>query len=795
MEARARSFRSDLRAASSALVAILVSGALFVGSAGVILAISHDQAESLPADATEAASLHSRATSVLDLLMQSPGFAYDLDDDVVFSEWTVAPDLVAPPEGGGPESGGRLGLLSSLDPGLSYDKFHNLQDAEFEENNADGHVNYIEARRALGLDQYELDFHIRAFPSLPDVCGRLTNVDEEICPDGVAGQLHPIKVTYVGHFACPNHPSSTDECEYDLPATDDDPTPWENDYLEQLVDGFCPFLYDTDTRTPLAYEGGAFSWPGSLLHEDLCALGQRGDVIPDNKDLIQDELKDRLQDPAGNPDLSEVNVLILGSEVDHSALQSAQIENQVAPWVLAGGYLIVLGTHSTNTQWLNSLYHLGIHSSGGGVLFNDENHPVLHEPNELDYTQFDPQGQAWQYTGSGADSFATVAQTTGSGPPDSILAISDPGAFGEGNIVFTSWFPYDLLHEGPGVGYHQGLSFVDNLLNLGRHRTLYLDYGPEMPQNAPVVPGVARSFMDVSQVWEEYGSVAMTVILWVFPQTAESITSVDESPATTAPQALFGVTCVYLVCTFDGTNSYDVDGTIVHYAWDFGDGTTQSGPATIDHTYAAVGTYLPSLNVTDDDGLTDVRAHTLDATGTGGNGAPVAAFTFDCDGANCAFTSTSVDPDLDSLEFLWVFRKEGTSPEEPPEGTSPEEDPEFWFSTDGAYLVTLIVEDAVGETHQTTQTVVVELPELVFPAGTPYESGSRDKVDLTWSDATAYGIDVYVDGVKRITYLGIAGTEPFDAGKKQDIQGTYTYQACHKGTTVCAASINLLFPP
>jgi hypothetical protein len=785
MEARARSFRSDLRAASSALVAILVSGALFVGSAGVILAISHDQAESLPADATEAASLHSRATSVLDLLMQSPGFAYDLDDDVVFSEWTVAPDLVAPPDGAGPEAGGRLGLLSSLDPGLSYDKFHNLQDAEFEADNSDGHVNYIEARRALGLDQYGLDFHIRAFPTLPDVCGRLTNVDEEICPDGVAGQLHPIKVTYVGHFACPNHPSSTDECEYDLPATDDDPTPWENDYLEQLVDGFCPFLYDTDTRTPLAYDDGpgGFAWAGSLQHSVLCAAGQRGDVIPDNKDLIQDELKDRLQDPAGNPDLSEVNVLILGSEVDHSALQSAQIENQVAPWVLAGGYLIVLGTHSTNTQWLNSLYHLGIHSSGGGVLFNDEHHPVLHEPNELDYTQFDPQGQAWQYTGSGADSFATVAQTTGSGPPDSILAISDPGAFGEGNIVFTSWFPYDLLHEGPGVGYDQGLFFVDNLLNLGRHRTLYLDYGPEMPQNAPVNPGVARSFMDISQVWEEYGTVVMTVILWVFPQTAESFTSVDESPSLRTPTALFGVTCLDLVCTFDASNSYDVDGTIGHYAWDFGDLATAEG-ASVVHEYAS-GTYFPTLTVTDDDGLTDSRAHSLGATDPGGNGAPVAGFTFVCDGANCGFTSTSTDPDPDDLEYLWVFGNQGTSAVA---------HPAFWFTTDGAHEVILIVEDAVGATSQISQQVVVSLPGLVFGAGAPYASGSRDYVDLTWSSAMPYGIDVYVDGVKRVTYLGAAGTESYDAGKKSDIEGPYTYQACHKATTVCAPSFFVTFP-
>jgi hypothetical protein len=51
---------------------------------------------------------------------------------------------------------------------------------------------------------------------------------------------------------------------------------------------------------------------------------------------------------------------------------------------------------------------------------------------------------------------------------------------------------------------------------------------------------------------------------------------------------------------FDGSASHD-DGTIVSYAWDFGDRTTGSG-ATATHKYAAVGTYTATLTVTDDAG-------------------------------------------------------------------------------------------------------------------------------------------------------------------------------------------------
>jgi len=51
----------------------------------------------------------------------------------------------------------------------------------------------------------------------------------------------------------------------------------------------------------------------------------------------------------------------------------------------------------------------------------------------------------------------------------------------------------------------------------------------------------------------------------------------------------------------DGSASYDPDGTIVSYDWDFGDNTTGTG-ALVSHTYTAVGVYIASLTVTDDRG-------------------------------------------------------------------------------------------------------------------------------------------------------------------------------------------------
>ena len=51
----------------------------------------------------------------------------------------------------------------------------------------------------------------------------------------------------------------------------------------------------------------------------------------------------------------------------------------------------------------------------------------------------------------------------------------------------------------------------------------------------------------------------------------------------------------------NGSQSFDADGTIVSYVWDFGDGGAGAG-SQVSHAYAAPGTYTATLTVTDDQG-------------------------------------------------------------------------------------------------------------------------------------------------------------------------------------------------
>jgi PKD repeat protein len=72
-------------------------------------------------------------------------------------------------------------------------------------------------------------------------------------------------------------------------------------------------------------------------------------------------------------------------------------------------------------------------------------------------------------------------------------------------------------------------------------------------------------------------------------------------PPNQPPNADFTSSASGLTASFTSTSTDD--GTITGYAWDFGDGTTGSGPAP-QHTYATAGTYTVTLTVTDDQGAT-----------------------------------------------------------------------------------------------------------------------------------------------------------------------------------------------
>ncbi len=70
--------------------------------------------------------------------------------------------------------------------------------------------------------------------------------------------------------------------------------------------------------------------------------------------------------------------------------------------------------------------------------------------------------------------------------------------------------------------------------------------------------------------------------------------------------------------TFKGTDSYDPDGTIINYRWDFGDDTKAEEGIEVKHTFTTPGIYHVTLTVTDDLGSTGTDTREIGVVPPGG---------------------------------------------------------------------------------------------------------------------------------------------------------------------------------
>ncbi|MEA1958187.1 MAG: PKD domain-containing protein [Chloroflexota bacterium] len=154
--------------------------------------------------------------------------------------------------------------------------------------------------------------------------------------------------------------------------------------------------------------------------------------------------------------------------------------------------------------------------------------------------------------------------------------------------------------------------------------------------------------------------------------------------------------------TFDGSGSYDPDGSIVSYEWNFGDGSTEvTGDESSIHAYGDNGIYTVTLTATDDEGATDAVTTTV----TVNNVAPTVDAGSDVDDAlvdtPISFSGSFTDPGwLDTHTIEWNFGD--SSPIVT--GTL---SPTHAYASGGDYTVTLTVTDDDGGLGIDTATITV----------------------------------------------------------------------------------------
>lgn len=111
--------------------------------------------------------------------------------------------------------------------------------------------------------------------------------------------------------------------------------------------------------------------------------------------------------------------------------------------------------------------------------------------------------------------------------------------------------------------------------------------------------------------------------------------------------------------TFDGSGSFDPDGTIILYQWDFGDGATAEGQVAY-HAFSGGTDRTVTLTVTDNNYATDVdttfvkvNLPPVAAAGPDKYADPLEIVTFD--------GSASTDPDGEIIRYEWDFGDQATA--------------------------------------------------------------------------------------------------------------------------------------
>jgi PKD repeat protein len=268
----------------------------------------------------------------------------------------------------------------------------------------------------------------------------------------------------------------------------------------------------------------------------------------------------------------------------------------------------------------------------------------------------------------------------------------------------------------------------------------------------------------VTHQYSQPGSYQVTLRVLDNDELENSVQQSLAVNAPVAPQARFTISRtpvkVEKAVEFDASGSYDQDGTITSYRWDFGDGTPSGYQSRVSHRYGAAGTYRVILRVLDNDGLAGDAEQLVPVVPLVG---PIAKFTMRPSPLKAGETvtldaSASYDPDGNIVAYSWDFgdgSRRGTTSA-----------PTHRYPDPGTFRITLVVTDNEGLTNSSGHDLVVS--EKHAPIA-----------DFRWDPAsTKPGKGVIFDASLSRDTDGIIASYRWDFGDGTGGQGartTHTY--------------------
>lgn len=384
----------------------------------------------------------------------------------------------------------------------------------------------------------------------------------------------------------------------------------------------------------------------------------------------------------------------------------------------------------------------------GAFHFDPADHPHLWLPNAGTNGNLYADAFRWSASGPLANAVFTVSE----GGAPATVAFADAGSVpsASGNTLTYAWdFGDGASAVGPSAShtyaepgiYHATLTVSDGggtaqtrltvdvppasapeALIEGPRRLGALQTAAYSTPDAPAGSAITWDFGDgstasgaaVTHAWSAPGVYRLRLEVSA-PSGAtgirEALVEVMSGPANTAPVANISMDTTSgfapLTVRASAADSLDSDGAVTGVYWDFGDGATASGIEAA-HTYTEPGSYILTLTVVDNGGLTATATRSITVSEFGSNRAPVAVLsaqpTVGIVPLTVSFSgAASYDPDGDPLTFAW------TGP-----GIAHNDSAfEHTFTEVGQHVVALTVSD--GELQDTVNLTIVVQPETNLP--------------------------------------------------------------------------------
>jgi len=247
------------------------------------------------------------------------------------------------------------------------------------------------------------------------------------------------------------------------------------------------------------------------------------------------------------------------------------------------------------------------------------------------------------------------------------------------------------------------------------------------------------------------------------------------------------------IAILDASSSFDLDGTVHVYRWDFeSDGILdliQTGSATVEHPFAG-GDHLITLQVLDDQG-----GLSLPVTGElTVNHPPVPSFAVSCPAPTQCQAITldgTFSTDLDGTIQSWMWKLgDGTTAHGSQVATT--------YTVPGPIMIELTVVDDAGASRAIGQQVVIsDLPPLAsiavaqaeLPTGSSFSFDASVSTDPCDGQITLYEWDLDGDGTYEVSGTSCTASRAYDSNGSRNVSLRVTDSAGNTATATATVTV------